>query len=179
MQRQLIQNGTIDSALALEFHTKAENIAREIAKSLGKADYASDEIIEELETLVNPILMERNLADDDEYNKLHKLIYNWSADNLEPQDQQKCALVQQALLSFMERYRKTIADKFDIFYNILMHDGWIGLAHSKSGNNDKIPDVVNRSREMLVKISPENISFYQKDLMIKMIEEEVSISIKK
>lgn len=183
MQRQLIENDGVSTEVALEIYAQAEENARKIAIANGDAHYAADQVGRELEALILPILMVKKLDDDNVFNKLYDLVFKWRVDGFKFKDEKgeyNCAAVQQILLASLKNCREEIINsKFEIFYSIITHDGWKGLANSKSGNLDKRPDAVRISREELIRTLPGELSFDQKHWYVKSIEERVDDSNKK
>lgn len=96
----------IDTFLALEKYELAEQKAEEKAKNAKKRVYGADEIAEELELLLAPMLMEANLLDQKEFSRIEKLINTWCPDHLGGKEMAKCGGVQQVLLAMLPIYRQ-------------------------------------------------------------------------
>lgn len=179
MQRRLINKDNISSELAVQLYDLAEMRAKNKATNHKLENYGADEIIIELEPLLIPILMEINLPTINEHNKLIKMIEEWYPPNhFEAGDSYKCALVQQALLSSLKNHDQYIEERFQLYYFIIMHDGWKGLAVSKSGKTDKIPDTVLAIQNKIKNRSLEMIPLNEKKIILKYLDETVAEKIK-
>lgn len=93
----LIGQDCIDTTAALALYAQAEQMAKENAQSKEKKTYGAEEIADELDKLLSPILMVTNLLDDKEYFRLDQLIKDWYSEH----ETGKCAAVQMNLINLL------------------------------------------------------------------------------
>jgi hypothetical protein len=97
----LIQEQGINTAAALELFREVMPRAERSAHALNKAAYGADEIADQLELILKPILMKMNLLEEAEYTRIYTVVFEWYPKELDPEDLQHCGLIQQIMLSLL------------------------------------------------------------------------------
>lgn len=206
MQRDPLENisftnffvdNDINNELAIDIFEEANRRASLRAAKHKKTDYGADEIAIEVEKILQPLIKEIRLLNESELDNLIRIIQDWSpplSDNYH-----KYALIQGVIYNHALRYQEhlpTMAEqdrihtKFDIIYQILMHDGWSSLGKSAKGN--KLPRFIEKMREMVrlnmqpmedefVILNPDlsDIDVFQKKVVLEQFEEAANNKISK
>lgn len=97
----LLEEKKIDTDLAISIYAEANKKANKKAEEAKQKAYGADEIATELEKLLSPILMEKNLLDKEEYSRIEGLINQWDPKNLSNKKMGACASIQQVLLGLL------------------------------------------------------------------------------
>lgn len=93
----LLDKKGVDTQEAIKLYDQAEGMAKRSAEAHGKKVYGAEQIADELDKLLRPILMRENLLDAKEYTRIQQLIYDWDSEV----DTGKCAAVQMNLINLL------------------------------------------------------------------------------
>lgn len=102
----LIEKNSIDTNKAIKIYNEAEKIAKNKAEQAHRKDYAADDIAPEIEKIITPILMSKNLLDPNEYSRIEQLVNDWYPENLNQQAMMNCALMQQVITSLLPIFKR-------------------------------------------------------------------------
>lgn len=138
----------ISSQLNLLF-AKPQNrfyTSKDIAKALNQVlllkqqvAYAGEEIVEELKGFLDSIVMQYVGEIHKDYIKFYNSVFNWDSSQLFPEDQQKCAIIQQLLLVILENVKETYKEIHNqsCQEKIRQHVSEIKLKQAKLTNSTK------------------------------------------
>lgn len=77
-----------------------------------QVSYAGEEIANELKEILEPFVMGASFEITEDYPKFYHMVFNWDSSNYSGEDQYKCGIVQQVLLTYLGNIKENNRDLF-------------------------------------------------------------------